>query len=148
VDPEQVTEAVNRLLAHLRPFEVGRSSSSSGQANGVTTLDKTRVPGMADDLLPVKDVDRDQIRLLARRGSREPSNGGSPVVANDVRCLDTKRVKNADHIADCVLQGIRGLLSLAMPAYRAVPGETVRAGSQPRECRQLPRYGQPFPVAP
>jgi two-component system, LytTR family, response regulator LytT len=67
LDPEQVTEAVNRLLAHLRPFEVGRSSSSSGQANGVTTPNKTRSPLMANELLPVKDVDRDQIRLLARR---------------------------------------------------------------------------------
>jgi DNA-binding LytR/AlgR family response regulator len=67
LDPEQVTEAVHRLLAHLRPFEPGSSSSSSGQADGIATPDKTGIPGRADDLLPVKDVDRDQIRLLARR---------------------------------------------------------------------------------
>ena len=67
LDPEQVTEAVNRLLTHLRPFEAGRSGSSGGQANEVTTPDKTGIPGRSDELLPVKDVDRDQIRLLARR---------------------------------------------------------------------------------
>jgi two-component system response regulator LytT len=67
LDPEQVTEAVNRLLAHLRPFEVGRSSTSSGQANGITTPDQAGFPATANELLPVKDVDRDQIRLLARR---------------------------------------------------------------------------------
>ena len=37
------------------------------KANGVPTPDKMRSSGMANDLLPVKDVDRDQIRLLARR---------------------------------------------------------------------------------
>jgi two-component system, LytTR family, response regulator len=67
LDPEQVTEAVNRLLAYVRPFEAGSSSSSGGHANGVPTTDKMRFPGMANELLPVKDVDRDQIRLLARR---------------------------------------------------------------------------------
>jgi DNA-binding LytR/AlgR family response regulator len=39
LDPEQVTEAVNRLLALLRPFEVRPSSSSGDQANGVPTPD-------------------------------------------------------------------------------------------------------------
>ena len=67
LDPEQVTEAVNRLLAYLRPFEAGSFSSSRGQANGVPTPDKMRSTGMANELLPVKDADRDQIRLLARR---------------------------------------------------------------------------------
>ena len=67
LDPEQVTEAVNRLLAYLRPFEVGSFPSSGGQANGVPTPDKMRSTGVANELLPVKDVDRDQIRLLARR---------------------------------------------------------------------------------
>ena len=67
LDPEQVTEAVSRLLAYLRPFEVGSFSSSSGHADGVPTPDKTPSTGMANELLPVKDVDRDQIRLLARR---------------------------------------------------------------------------------
>ena len=67
LDPEQVTEAVNRLLALLRPFEVRSSSSSGDQANGVPTPDNISSSDMASELLPVKDVDRDQIRLLARR---------------------------------------------------------------------------------
>jgi DNA-binding LytR/AlgR family response regulator len=67
LDPEQVTEAVNRLVTYLRPFEVGSSSSSGGHANRVPRPDKMGFPGMANELLPVKDVDRDQIRLLARR---------------------------------------------------------------------------------
>jgi two-component system response regulator LytT len=67
LDPEQVTEAVNRLLAYLRPFEVGSSPSSGDHASGVPAPDKMRSNGMASALLPVKDVDRDQIRLLARR---------------------------------------------------------------------------------
>ena len=67
LDPEQVTEAVNRLLAYLRPFEAGSSPSSGDHANGVAAPDKMRFPGTANELLPVKDVDRDRIRLLARR---------------------------------------------------------------------------------
>jgi DNA-binding LytR/AlgR family response regulator len=67
LDPEQVTEAVNRLLAYLRPFEVGSLPSFDGHANGVPTPDKMGSTGTANELLPVKDVDRDQIRLLARR---------------------------------------------------------------------------------
>jgi DNA-binding LytR/AlgR family response regulator len=67
LDPEQVTEAVNRLLAYLRPLEVGSFPSSGGHANGVLAPDKMRSTGMANELLPAKDVDRDQIRLLARR---------------------------------------------------------------------------------
>ena len=66
LDPEQVTQAVNRLLAYLRPFEVGSFPSSGGHANGVLAPDKMPSTGMANELLPVKDVD-DQIRLLARR---------------------------------------------------------------------------------
>jgi DNA-binding LytR/AlgR family response regulator len=67
LDPEQVNEAVSRLLAYLRPFEVGSSHSSGGHANGVPTADKILSTGIANELLPVKDVDRDRIRLLARR---------------------------------------------------------------------------------
>src|SRR6202047_4147668 len=33
LDPEQVTDAVNRLLRHLRPFELGSFSSSGDHAN-------------------------------------------------------------------------------------------------------------------
>jgi DNA-binding LytR/AlgR family response regulator len=67
LDPDQVTEAVNRLLAFLRPFESGSSWSSGDQANEGQTPDKKRFTGLASELLPVKDVDRDRIRLLARR---------------------------------------------------------------------------------
>jgi two-component system, LytTR family, response regulator LytT len=67
LDPEQVTEAVYRLLTYLRPFEVASSPGSGGHANAIQTPDKRRFPGLANELLPVKDVDRDQIRLLARR---------------------------------------------------------------------------------
>jgi DNA-binding LytR/AlgR family response regulator len=66
LDPEQVTEAVNRLLTYLRPFEAGSAPSSGDHANEGPP-DKIRSSGMANELLPVKDVDRDQIRLLARR---------------------------------------------------------------------------------
>jgi hypothetical protein len=55
----------------------------------------------------------DAIRM---RGSREPSDGRSPVVANDIRCVDTERVKNADHIADCIPQRIRA------DSFRAMAG--------------------------
>ncbi len=67
LDPEQVTEAVNRLLSYLRPFESGSSQGSRGHADEDPTPDKMRFTGLANELLPVKDVDRDQIRLLARR---------------------------------------------------------------------------------
>ena len=69
LDPEQVTEAVKRLLAYLRPFESGSPALQLRRAdsNGVPTPDKMLFTGAANDLLPVKDVDRDQIRLLARR---------------------------------------------------------------------------------
>ena len=68
LDPEQVSEAVTRLLAYLRPFEAGSPPSSGDPASGVTTPGKMRFAGKASELLPVKDVDRDQSRLLARRG--------------------------------------------------------------------------------
>ena len=68
MDPEQVTEAVNSQLAYLRPFEAGSSPSSGDHANGVAAQDKMRFAGKASELLPDKDVDRDQSRLLARRG--------------------------------------------------------------------------------
>ena len=67
LDPEQVTEAVNRLLAYLRPFESGSSPGSGDHANEVPPADKMRFTSAANELLPVKDMDRDQIRLLARR---------------------------------------------------------------------------------
>jgi len=66
LDPEQVAEAVNRLLAYLRPFESGSYPSSANRAEIATTPDKMDFTGVANELLPVKDVDRDQMRLLAR----------------------------------------------------------------------------------
>ena len=65
LDPEQVTEAVNRLLAYLRPFESGSFPSAGDQST--EGQPEMRFTGMTNELLPVKDVDRDQIRLLARR---------------------------------------------------------------------------------
>ena len=65
--PEQVTEAVNRRLTYLRSFESSASMGSGDRANEVLTADKMLFTGAANELLPVKDVDRDQIRLLARR---------------------------------------------------------------------------------
>jgi DNA-binding LytR/AlgR family response regulator len=68
LDPAQVDEAVGRLLAHLRPFESDSSPRSSDQPNNDETgLDANRLNLSANELLPVKDVDRDKIRLLARR---------------------------------------------------------------------------------
>jgi len=66
LDPEQVTQAVNRLLGYLRPFEFGSFSSSGNHANEGRP-NKVRFTGTANELLPVRDVDRDQVRLLARR---------------------------------------------------------------------------------
>jgi two-component system response regulator LytT len=60
LDPEQVSEAVGRLLADLRPFEAGSFSRSSEGSEEVAFSEA------ANELLPVKDVDRDKIRLLAR----------------------------------------------------------------------------------
>ena len=62
LDPEQVTEAVNRLLAHLRPFESSPSPLSARRGDSVPAPDKILFTGSDSDLLPVKDVDRDQVR--------------------------------------------------------------------------------------
>jgi DNA-binding LytR/AlgR family response regulator len=67
LDPEQVTDAVKRLLAYLRPFELGTSPFSARREDSVTTPDKVLLNDADSNLLPVKDVDRDQFRLLARR---------------------------------------------------------------------------------
>jgi two-component system response regulator LytT len=64
LDPEQVTESVNRLLAHIRPFEVSRRAVADRQREGA---DKANSIDATSELLPVKGIDRDQIRLLARR---------------------------------------------------------------------------------
>src|ERR1700745_2565603 len=54
LDPEQITEAVNRLLAYVRPFEAGSLPSSGDHGNGIPTADKMRFSGAANKLLPVK----------------------------------------------------------------------------------------------
>jgi two-component system, LytTR family, response regulator LytT len=59
LDPAQVNEAVHRLLAHLRPFEAPRFAPAQ-------ETEQAPFDGLAGELLPVKDSDRDQIRLLAR----------------------------------------------------------------------------------
>src|SRR6266446_3653805 len=59
------------------------------------------------------------VNAIRMSRSGEPCHGGSPVVANDARCVDTERVKNADYIADRVLQGIRGYSFRAIGAPEA-----------------------------
>jgi two-component system LytT family response regulator/two-component system response regulator LytT len=66
LDPLQVAEAINRLLAQLRPFEFGSFLGSASRGGRVLTPNKTCFTGAAHELLPVKDIGRDQIRLLAR----------------------------------------------------------------------------------
>ena len=66
LDPLQVAEAVNRLLVHLRPFEFGSFPGSSSRRDAILTPDKIGFTETAHGLLPVTDIDRDQIRLLAR----------------------------------------------------------------------------------
>jgi len=66
LDPEQVAEAVNRLLAYLRPLESRSSQRPAHRAESASTPDQKDFTGSTGELLPVKDSDRDQIRLLAR----------------------------------------------------------------------------------
>jgi DNA-binding LytR/AlgR family response regulator len=66
LDPEQVAEAVNRLLAYLRPFEPNSSARSARRAPEAATPDKMDLSDTGNELLPVKDIDRDTIRLIAR----------------------------------------------------------------------------------
>ena len=66
LDPEQVDEAVERLRAQLRPFEAGPSRRAKGRVEAVTPPATPGLSDVAGALLPVKDVDRDQVRLLAR----------------------------------------------------------------------------------
>jgi DNA-binding LytR/AlgR family response regulator len=67
LDPAQVNESVNRLLAYLRPFEADSLSRSGNEADEPNTDEKIQFAGPTNELLPVKDTDRDRIRLLARR---------------------------------------------------------------------------------
>lgn len=65
LDPEEVSEAVNRLLKTLRPFD--SLPVSTNTLAGSATTDNWCFLRMANELLPVRDVDRDKIRLLSRR---------------------------------------------------------------------------------
>jgi DNA-binding LytR/AlgR family response regulator len=65
LDRLQVSETVKRLLAQLRPIEFG---VFLGAPNGtILPLNSARFSDVSHSLLPVTDVDHDQIRLLARR---------------------------------------------------------------------------------
>jgi DNA-binding LytR/AlgR family response regulator len=66
LDPLQVVEAVERLVAHLSPF---RYTSFPGFAARSRALvpDKICFTDTINELLPVAGEDRDRIRLLARR---------------------------------------------------------------------------------
>jgi hypothetical protein len=70
LDPAQVTEAVDRLLAHIRPFE----SASSGRPKDPPEAENASFDGTTGELLPVKDLDRDKTTrsgsLLAMKLSR------------------------------------------------------------------------------
>jgi DNA-binding LytR/AlgR family response regulator len=67
LDPSQLDEAVNRLLAYLRPFESGSLALPTPGVNPPLTRGKMYFTGSANQLLPVKDIDRGKIRFLARR---------------------------------------------------------------------------------
>jgi two-component system, LytTR family, response regulator LytT len=65
LDRLQVSETIKRLLAQLRPIEFG---VLLGAPNGtILPLNSARFSDVSHSLLPVTDVDHDQIRLLARR---------------------------------------------------------------------------------
>jgi len=66
LDPLQVAEAINRLLVQVRPSEFGTFLGSANRSGVVLTADKMFFTDTANELLPVTDIDRDQIRLLAR----------------------------------------------------------------------------------
>ena len=65
LDPVQVAEAVDRLLTCLPRH--GSSQDSITRAGPVLTPNEMGFADTANELLPVTGVDRDQIRLLARR---------------------------------------------------------------------------------
>jgi two-component system LytT family response regulator/two-component system response regulator LytT len=67
LDPAQVAESVNRLLAYMRPFEADSPARTIAQTEDPKVFEKMNFTGSANELLPVKDTDRDRIRLLARR---------------------------------------------------------------------------------
>jgi DNA-binding LytR/AlgR family response regulator len=63
LDPSQVAEAVKRLLAYLRPF--GSLPVPTPGVNPTLTRRKMYITGAANQLLPVKDIDRGKVRFLA-----------------------------------------------------------------------------------
>ena len=67
LDPIHVLEAVNRLTAILRPFESETLGDPSTSRTRSSKRPKPRPGSTPAELLPVKDVDSDKIRLLSRR---------------------------------------------------------------------------------
>jgi DNA-binding LytR/AlgR family response regulator len=63
LDRLQVSEAINRLLVQLQPIEFG---PRIGSPNPVLQLNTVVFNDASHELLPVTNVDHDQIRLLAR----------------------------------------------------------------------------------
>jgi DNA-binding LytR/AlgR family response regulator len=66
LDPEQISETVKRLLTQLRPFDTVSSSGRKDQIQAAASKDADSLDA-SNELLAVKDKDRDQIRLLSRR---------------------------------------------------------------------------------
>jgi two-component system response regulator LytT len=66
LNPLQVAEAIHRLLVQVRPFEFGSFLRAANRTGAILSLDKFGFTESAHGLLPVTDIDRDQIRLLAR----------------------------------------------------------------------------------
>ena len=64
IDRLQLSETVKRLLTLVRPIELGASGGSPIPA--LLSIKTSRVSDAAHSLLPVTDLDHDQIRLLAR----------------------------------------------------------------------------------
>ena len=67
LDPILLVEAVNRLQAVLRPFETEPMRVPPNSKTAFSTNGKPRAGAKPIDLLPVKDTDSDNIRLLSRR---------------------------------------------------------------------------------
>jgi two-component system response regulator LytT len=67
LDPVELGEAIDRLLKCLQPARFGAFPSTATQISALLTPNQLGFVDTAHDLLPVTGVDRDQIRLLARR---------------------------------------------------------------------------------
>ena len=107
LDPKQVAEAVNRLLANLRPFE-SNPAPLSARVNSVTTTDKTLFTGSESDLLV-----NGTAHVREQRGSGKASHGGHgkgtellPVAARRLTAGNGKQDPRLSQLSDrlpCVL---------------------------------------------